>query len=248
MPAPQATDDAAISRMLSELRAKFPERLPGQVTEPESEVDARLQQMFRSRFTAEVPAEEFSRYETERQDYFFKYENYLRAVVRLQKRTARTLRFTVTIRNDGSAPATDVDVQLQFGDGFTLCTEDELPKQPKEPRQPVAPRTQGEMMISSFQMPTLRMPEPRTPNVDFLSSFKLRKTNSYDVSDHFERIKHGQTEQLPELFLTFDSYRAVQSFHCGYVIHVGNLPEVIRGKLHFVIEKDEASNSMSDEP
>jgi hypothetical protein len=43
---------------------------------------------------------------------------------------------------------------------------------------------------------------------------------------------------LRELFLTFDSYETANSFHCDYVINVNNLPHALKGKLHFVIEKD----------
>lgn len=81
------------------------------------------------------------------------------------------------------------------------------------------------------------------PDLGPPSSFRLRKTNSYEISDHFGRIKHGQIEELPELFLTFDSYEEAASFHCRYEISVGNLPDVLKGHLHFVIEKEAAAGA-----
>lgn len=86
-------------------------------------------------------------------------------------------------------------------------------------------------------MPDLLMPHRSLLSVNPPSSFRLKKTNSYDISDHFARIKHGTTENLPELTLVFDSFDEASSFNCDYTIRVGNLPEPIAGKLHFVIEK-----------
>jgi hypothetical protein len=41
----------------------------------------------------------------------------------------------------------------------------------------------------------------------------------HEVSNHVRRIKHGQTEKLPELFLTFNSHEEATSFHCTYEIN-----------------------------
>jgi hypothetical protein len=54
-------------------------------------------------------------------------------------------------------------------------------------------------------------PHIHVPNFKPLSTFKLKKANSYDVSDHFARIKHGQTEKLRQLFLIFDSHEDATS-------------------------------------
>lgn len=96
-----------------------------------------------------------------------------------------------------------------------------------------------EIMTANLSVPAFRLPTPYVPNLASLSSFRMRKTNSYEVSDHFRRIKNGQTETLPELFLTFNSHEEATSFHCTYEINVGNLPDALKGTLHFVIEKGE---------
>ena len=81
-----------------------------------------------------------------------------------------------------------------------------------------------------------------------LSTFRVRKTNSYEVSDHFKRIKQGQTATLPELVLIFDSYEVAKSFHCTYDIVVSNLPERITGELHFVVTDRNSERCKVDGP
>jgi hypothetical protein len=191
--------------------------------------------------------EEYQRYNKERVAYFDKCERYMRATTEMQNRMARTLRFTVAISNAGSAPADDVDVRLLFPDGFALRAEDDLPAPPREPKRPVKPRNQMEMVTANMALPNFRMPEMHMPDLGPISSFRLRKTNSYEVSDHFARIKHGQTEELRELFLTFDSHESSASFHCKYEVSVGNLPDMLKGTLHFVIERDEAPTEPADD-
>ena len=67
--------------------------------------------------------------------------------------------------------------------------------------------------------------------------FCLKKSNSYDLSQNFHRIKQSRTEQLPELRLIFDNYDEAKSFNCTYKIIANNLPRIIGGELHFIIQK-----------
>ena len=54
---------------------------------------------------------------------------------------------------------------------------------------------------------------------DAFSSFKLEQTNSYKLTDHFQKIKHLKAVQLPKLYLTFDSQDSIQSFNCDYELN-----------------------------
>ncbi len=102
-----------------------------------------------------------------------------------------------------------------------------------------------QMMTDSIgHIPHLDLARPSLPDFRMTSSFSIERTDSYDVRDHFPRIKHGDRVPLPEMFLTFDSYESAGSFSCQYTIRPANLPTPITGDLHFVIEKENANKTM----
>ena len=215
--APERFDESLIARTLSKLKVALPE-LPLKHDSLTLSADLALSELARALSASDVfgtiPDEEFQRYNKERLAYFENYRNYMRATAEAKNRATRSLRFTIALANAGSAPADDVDARLLFPDGFSLCAEEDRPASPTEPRRPTKPRSRGELMASELSVPNLYVPRMDIPNLGPPSTFQLRKTNSYELSDHFVRIKHGQTEELRELFLTFDSYDDAQSFHC----------------------------------
>ena len=148
------------------------------------------------------------------------------------------IRFTIVLVNEGSSPAEDVDINFHFPDGFTLHERDELPTFPCEPSPPAEPRTQIEILQSRMgRLDIGSLGHLNVPSFQPPSSFSKKRTNSYDIDDHFRRIKHGFHVELPEIFLIFDSFENAVSFNCDYEVRVGNLPDPISGKLNFVIEK-----------
>ena len=153
-----------------------------------------------------------------------------------ENRCRRAFRFKLEICNFGTAPATDVDVHIHFPDGFDLFLEDELPESPGEPGLPRKPRSEFEKRIGNFHIrPHLGQMNFNHLNNHF-DTFKLKKTNSYDLTDHFRSIKHGTSTELNELFLIFDSAETAKPFQCEYEITVGNLPDKITGNLNFIVE------------
>ncbi len=158
--------------------------------------------------------------------------------IEFENRYRRAFRFTLEICNFGSAPATDVDVHIHFPDGFELFVEDDLPQSPREPGLPRKPQSEFEKRVGNINIPH----HLGQMNFDHLNSqfdtFKLKKTNSYDLTDHFRSIKHGTSSELNELFLIFDTVESTKPFQCEYEITVGNLPDKITGTLNFVIEPE----------
>lgn len=186
-----------------------------------------------------IKSAEYERYNKDVDKYLTGYGDYLAQVHRAQGQIRRTIQFTVQIENVGNSPAEDVDIHLHFPNGFRLFVEDELPDAPIEPVLPISPRTELEIMTRKpliglrgldFEAPYLR--DDRNP-----SSFRIERTNSYDVSEHFDKVKQGFCYDLPEMFLVFDSYESASSFSCQYTIYPANLPDPISGELHFSIEK-----------
>jgi len=158
--------------------------------------------------------------------------------IEFENRCRRAFRFTLEICNFGSAPASDIDVHIHFPDGFELLEEDDLPESPGKPGLPRKPQSEFEKRVGNFQLPH----HLGQMNFDHLNThfdtFKLKKTNSYDLTDHFRSIKHGTSTELNELVLIFDSAETTKSFQCEYEITVGNLPDKITGNINFVIEPE----------
>lgn len=248
--APKEVDESLISQTLLQLKDAVPElakkhKQSDSVDSSLSRVDSSLSRMA-NMVSDSIPDEEFDRYNEERLAYFDKYERYIRAIVEAENVVKRSIRFTIAISNTGSAPADDVDVRLNFPDGFVLYTKDDLHPSPKEPKRPTKPQSTFQILQSSIAMPKLALPRMQLADLSQPLNFQLRKISSYEITDYFTRIKHGFTEQLPELVLTFDSYDGALSTNCNYEISVANLPEPVKGKLHFVIEKDNPGRTPGD--
>jgi len=182
-----------------------------------------------------IPQHEVDRYNTECKEYPGRMKAYEVAKIEFVNQLRRALRFTLEISNSGSAPADDVDLHVHFPDGFQLLEAEDLPSEPRKPSLPAKPRNEMEMTLGRMQIPSvgrIAMTAIDRP----MSSFNLRRTNSYDLTDHFRSIKHGDSAELPELFLLFDTPESAKSFHCDYELRVGNLPDKVTGKVHFVVE------------
>ncbi len=180
---------------------------------------------------------EIMRCKTDIARYLVESENYLRDCWEFNARKKRSIVIDLEIRNVGNLPAEDVDVHVHFPDGFSLYEEDCGPEHPKKPQEPVGPRSFPEIMNTSIINPGFyeRRSIPQVSTT--ATNFSIRRSNSYDVRDAFSRIKHGMTVHIPKLLLVFDSFEDAKSFDCDYSISAANIPKIITGKLHFIINK-----------
>lgn len=235
---PEHVDESKVAAQLDQLMKEYPERSLAQ----ERAKSDQSREPFAKRsleinwFSGAIEAEEFDRYNSDRLRYFEAFERYLRDKMEKDNRDRRSFRFRISISNSGTAPADDVDVKLHFPDGFLLYSEGDFPSDPFEPRPPIAPRNRVELLQSQLGQLEFPLRSMRLPDVGPRSSFQLRKSNSYDVSNHFPRIKHGFVEVFPELMLVFDHYHHAAPFHCTYEVNAANMPNAVSGKLNFVIE------------
>jgi hypothetical protein len=220
-----------IKQKIVGLKAKFPK-----YPLPHTASDNRLP-LVKIASVDPIPESEYKRYNSGVDQYLREHEACLRDTWEALKALKRSIHFRIEIWNTGTSPAEDVDLLLHFPSGFRLCLEDDLPNAPKKPNPPLKPRTMiqiaSDNIIRDPYIPNFALPDLRRP-----SSFSIKRTQSYDVRDHFHRIKHGERASLPELFLTFDSYESAASFSCRYTIRPANLVRPIEGDLHFIIEKE----------
>lgn len=188
--------------------------------------------------------EDIERYNTELDKFYQTWAEYLRKYVWYQNLKHRTVKLSIFVANDGTAPAEDVDVFLHFPDGFKLTDEQGFPKPPGPPEPPAKPRTRMQQLLETMSWPLVSMPPLASymphpvlppPNV---STPNIRQTSSYDVDFHVQRIKHKLQESAEPLYIVFETFESAQSFQISYRILAANLPDEVTGKLHVIISKN----------
>lgn len=200
------------------------------------------------RSTVHSPGQqELKRFLRDLNDYIKQYEAYLNNLADWKIVKSKTFPLEFSIVNNGGAPADDIDILIYFPDGFLIIKEKDLPKIPKPPEKPIPPRSSLNLMKSPFDI----MKNIRLPSYDY-SSFssinrnipkdvtgpKIRRTDSYEVEYHINRLKHGFSIKLKAVYLDYSESEEIKSFEAKYWINAGNVPESAEGKLHVVIESE----------
>lgn len=237
---PPVLNEAAVAAKLEELRAKHPKRYPPQPADAGTTSSA-LKAMTAFGAMAGISDAEYDRYNQGVNDYLRDYEAYVKAAWIATLVHRRTISFHIEISNIGTSPADDVDVHLHFPDGFTLSSEG--PEMPQVPRPPHPPQTAMEILQASMPYSSAMHFPSAIGRPTPVSAFSIKRTKSYDVDDHFLRIKHGGSVTMPEMFVLFDSFEDAKSFSCHYTVRPANLPEALSGDLHFVVTKGSEAES-----
>lgn len=160
-------------------------------------------------------------------DYLVESENYFRSLF-----LTNSLKFKLF--NEGSIPATDIDVKLHFPDGFDLSSR--LIK--NNQKEPIPPSKPGEL-LSNVNLASQLSQIITKPNVTSRKGFpSINKTNSYDVTFTLETLKHNQDYVFNSIYLTFDSFEGSKGFTIDYKIYAANIPDVIHGQLNVRIENE----------
>lgn len=188
--------------------------------------------------------EDIEDYNNKLDKFYQAYGEYLKRNIHYQNLKRRTIELYVFVANDGSAPAEDIDVILHFPDGFRLTDAEGYPNSPSPPEPPREPRTQMQKMTESISVPLLDMKSINYHIPDTIiapqnvSSPIIKRTNSYEVSFHVQRLKHKLQEPTEPLYVIFDSFESAQSFHIDYQILAANVPNEVTGQLHVEIKKE----------
>jgi hypothetical protein len=167
-------------------------------------------------------------------EYYSEHEVYLRKTKVSFYKENLTLILKIELNNTGNTPGENIDLYMHFPDGFILSQKEDYYSKEVEPSPPelstysLAPYDMSKM-LNRFAFPIL-------PNID-LSGFSIKKTNSYDVNDHFKIIKHNHVGSVYPLYITFDNFEAVQSFEITYKITAANMVDMVDGKLNVIINK-----------
>lgn len=167
--------------------------------------------------------------------YYADYERYLDRQTDYSRSIMRSFQVNLCLENSGTAPATGIDVEIEFPPGITLLGEDDdMPKGPTAPSPPPTRTKQSWAdlgMRDAFIAPTLTSPLrylPKTTRVDAKA-----RTVSFTLSD----LKHHHLANFLCFWLFFDTEDDIASFEAPYVITANEPLEPIRGTLIFPIER-----------
>jgi len=178
--------------------------------------------------------DEFARYDREVAAYREQIQQYLRDSYQHGVESEYATTLSIEITNSGKAPAEDVDLYLHFPDGCLVY--EEMPDEPEAPAEPERPMSQFER-LSKFT-PSYVPSFSDLPDLGAMQrNFSLRKTNSYEATQKFSRIKHGHAVSVHPFVLTFASYAEARSFSIEYRITAANMPESVKGALNVKVVK-----------
>lgn len=185
-----------------------------------------------------IPDSEYERYNRERKAYFEQMLDYVDRLSTYRTQPNRTLLLELELRNLGTVPGEDINIDVHFPDGFELYSEDDLPGEPRKPSPPEKPMTEWQRRMAGFMGNLACMPNlGNFSSIGPLDPFSLRKTNSYELTDHLPQLKHGCSYAIRRLYLVFPSYEAAESFNFDFRIAAANLPEPSTGRVHMVVRK-----------
>ena len=177
--------------------------------------------------------------------YYADYGAYLAAMadwVRLVERT-RTVR--LRLENNGTAPATGIDVEVAFPDAVILYDDDhDFPERPKAPEppplRPLAPGT-GIVRHADFASELARSALLNPPHL--LPRSTIVDAPSRTVRFTRQELKHNHSAEIEEFTVTFGSPDCIAPFEAEYVITAREPIDPIRGRIRFEAARDEGSES-----
>lgn len=195
--------------------------------------------------TAYVTDEQISEYNTKLEKYYAEYADYLVRRNELANLARRAFELGIYLKNEGTAPAEDIDILMTFPVGAILVNYKELVIFPRKPIPPQKPEPQAKTMNDWIKnlsntydrypfIPDISGPIPLLGNV---SNFKIQKDGDYKLSIHVQRVKHGLAEKLRPLYFAFGKYEEASSFQINYQLLAANAPRKICGKLNIIVKK-----------
>ncbi len=176
--------------------------------------------------------------------FFGDYEKFLSKRQPVIDRLHRRAKVELKLINEGTSPATDIDIDVHIPDGVLVLDDEDKLSMPKEPQPPSRPSTLRETMEAFGRVPisdylahhladSFTMPQIPTRFVRRnVSGTRIRKTNSYDLSVHVGTLKHDDEVPLDGFCIEFESWEAIKPFSMEYRLHAANLPRPLNGMLN----------------
>jgi len=192
---------------------------------------------------------EVDRYNREVEEFHRQSGAWLAAENREADALARSFCFEMWLENNGTKPATDVEVGVFFPPDFirVLNTGEHLTPpapRPKPPKPPMG-KLQEALSLSQASMSHLSSMEQLfeglgpAPNVsEPIFGFEEGMNLHIDL----QKIKHHDSICLGAFRVAYRDWKAVKSFKARYRLHANELPKPSLGELIFRVNKGEQSS------
>ena len=189
-----------------------------------------------------VSAERADKYNEELEQYFNQYQHYLDHHAAWRETLSLHHLVKLVIANDGTAPASNIDLDLFFPDGTRPVDEDDIPKEPKAPKAPRRPQGIVEMRglggsdyLSPLMKPNLH--DVINPNDD---GQPIVGKDGDSVRIGYSALKHGFSVTSDGLMFRFADAEVVRAFSVEFRLSADELLDALEGQLHFRIDGTEA--------
>ena len=197
------------------------------VARPRDRVGAAIAEFQRLTQQFGVSTERADKYNEELDQYFNQYQHYLdHHAVWLETLSLHHL-VKLVIANSGTAPASNVDLDLFFPDGPRPIDEDDIPTEPEPPKAPRRPQGIIEMPNiggSDYISPLL------TPNLhDIINANDdgqpIVGKDGDSVRIGYSTLKHGFSVTSDNLMFRFADAAAVRTFSVEFRLSADELPD-----------------------
>lgn len=239
--------EADVAVRMTELRKKHPMMVEkAKVVAPKTGSDSLDDLLSTVAGIQAIPFESIRNYNESLEKFFANYQAYLEELADFFEWESRTSTLSISLVNDGSCPADDVDIFMHFPDGFEMFDKSEYEKEPEAPKAPQKPRSISDRVLSASSFGTSNYADNfphhnlsrlmSSAGPSNVSGSKIKRTNSYDVRVNVRRAKHGLEVPLDVLCLTFETANDARSFTIDYELHAANLPSHVTGKLNVIVQ------------
>ncbi len=189
-----------------------------------------------------VLAEQADKYNEELEQYFDQYQRYLDHHAAWRETLSLHHRVKLVIANDGTAPASNIDLDLLFPDGTQPVDRDDFPKEPEAPQAPKSPRGFGSVDIGGLgdygypSLMTQNFHQITNPNYD---GQPIVDQDGDSVRIGYSTLKHGFRVTSDNLIFRFSAAEAIRAFSVEFRLSADELPVPVAGHLHFRINGTE---------
>jgi hypothetical protein len=172
-------------------------------------------------------------YNSRVEDYFKAYAFYEADLKSHTLDQMRTLSVRFVVVNSGSAPATNVDVNVYFPPQISIFDSDEEVKEPKAPKPPdKAPLGRVSAIFA-----------PVPPRLNLKAFHKTHRVDSDSgfFSFHAENVKHHHEFTSPPLKVRPQTLEDITDFEVQYAITSNELVDMVEGRLVVKIVRDDST-------
>ncbi len=156
---------------------------------------------------------------------------------------AHTVGFVLWLKNDGSCPAEDLDVEIELPNTLFQVVEANSPEArrlvlPKRPKPPIRPSQLftdlGSLLRHELSVPTLIASDLPEVHLDRALVTHSDENGGFRVKCSIHRLKHGHFKRLGDMIAIIRP-DSVRPFQAHYRITAANLIKPVTSDLQFIV-------------